>query len=116
MGGSTDQRTMKTTRKVGLLLLSVVLLWLAAGIILPSLPDRPISAPKNTCVNQLRLIDVAKRQWAIENRKTNGPVAWNDIFPYLWTNAVPQCPKGGSYTLGPVGELPTCSVEGHKIP
>jgi hypothetical protein len=55
-----------------------------------------------------------KEQWAADHHRTNGPVTWNDLVPYL--RKVPQCPKGGTYTLGDVGKLPTCSVVGHQIP
>ncbi len=111
---------MKMTYKTGLLILSIPVVLAALAVTIPNLPDRPVSAPKNTCINQLHLIKAAKAVWASENHKTNGPVTWNDIFPYLWreprSTNIPQCPKGGSYTLGSIGELPTCSVEGHKIP
>jgi hypothetical protein len=30
------------------------------GVIIPNLPDHPISAPNNTCIAQLRMIDGAK--------------------------------------------------------
>jgi len=27
---------------------------------------------------------------------------------------MPVCPGGGTYTIGPVGELPQCSIPGHN--
>jgi hypothetical protein len=68
----------------------------------------------NACINNLRQIDAAKNQWALENNKTNSTVAFvNDITPYikLDTNGdIPKCPQGGTYTIGKVGENPTCSL------
>ena len=26
------------------------------------------------------------------------------------------CPQGGTYTIGSVGEKPTCSIPGHALP
>ena len=107
---------MKITTKTGLLIILIPILLFALAVILPKLPNRPLSAPNNTCINQLRQIDGAKQQWAFENHKTNGAVAWNDIRRYLWHEKIPHCPKGGSYTLGKIEDWPTCTVEGHKIP
>jgi hypothetical protein len=111
---------MKITPKSALLVFSIPVVLIGLAVFVPNLADRPLSAPNNTCIHQLRVMDVAKRQWASENHKTSGPVTWSDVLPYLWRDpkvtAIPRCPKGGTYTLGSIGELPTCSVEGHKIP
>src|ERR1700733_12318118 len=58
----------------------------------------------NACVNNLRLIDSAKQQWALENKKqsTDTPTM-DDLRPYLVRapNAeLPACPEGGVYTIG----------------
>jgi general secretion pathway protein G len=75
------------------------------------------STSRNACINNLRQIDGAKNEWALEKGKANGtPVTEDDIKPYLKGNAIPTCPGGGKYTLGKVGDLPTCSIEGHVLP
>lgn len=70
----------------------------------------------NPCVNNLRQIEGAKQQWALENHKvTNDIPVWDDILPYL--REKPVCPDGGTYTLGRVGERSTCSIGGsHALP
>lgn len=81
-----------------------------------SLEDRQ----RNACINNLRQIDAAKDQWALENGKTTGtPVTEDDIKPYIKLDAygnLPRCPAGGKYTIGNVGEKPTCSIPGHELP
>jgi len=71
-------------------------------------------SPANTCINNLRQLDAAKREWALENGKTNGVVCTeNDLTPYIKLDArgnLPQCPQGGKYTIGKVGEPVTCSL------
>ena len=65
------------------------------------------------CIANLRDFDSAKQQWALENGKTNGIVTWADIKPYLGRGpegSLPKCPQGGTYTIGKIGELPTCSL------
>jgi hypothetical protein len=71
----------------------------------------------NTCINNLRQIDGAKQQWALENGKTAIAIPRpQDIAPYLMSNTVPTCPAGGIYALNAVGTAPTCSIPGHALP
>ncbi len=74
----------------------------------------------NACINNLRLYDAAKQQWALEQRKTaNDTPTMNDLQPYLGHGAngeMPSCPDGGVYTIGTVGEKPVCSIPGHVLP
>lgn len=76
-------------------------------------------AQKNACINNLRQIDGAKQQWALENKKAVGAlVSANDVSPYIKGDALPACPSGGTYTLNLVGINPTCSlgaVQGHTL-
>lgn len=76
------------------------------------------TSASNACLNNLRQIDGAKQQWALENGKTTNDIpSWDDIRPYLGRG--PQgdlsglrCPDGGSYTIGRVADPPTCSIGG----
>jgi hypothetical protein len=77
----------------------------------------------NACVNNLRQIDSAKYQWALQyNKTTNDTPTWNDLLPFVsrngTTNDIPICPAGGTYTIGRVGVPPTCSIGGinHSLP
>jgi len=79
------------------------------------------SSQQEICVNNLRSIDAAKQQWALENKKTGADVpTWADLAPYLIPNSgnsnVPKCPSGGIYTIGPMSNQPTCSIPGHALP
>jgi len=75
---------------------------------------------RNACINNLRQLDAAKQQWALEKSKTADAIPTvQDIAPYLKLDAngnIPGCPSGGTYTLNAVGELPSCSVAGHVLP
>jgi chromosome segregation ATPase len=71
----------------------------------------------NTCINNLRQIDAAKQQWALENDKTADAIPpAQDLLPYLSNMVFPVCPSGGTYTINAVGVPPTCSVSGHVLP
>jgi hypothetical protein len=69
------------------------------------------------CLRNLRQLDSAKQAWAVDNSKddTDVPTA-RDLLPYLKGNALPSCPSGGTYVIGAMNELPTCSVPGHVLP
>ncbi len=76
----------------------------------------PEQAQAAACINNLRLIDGAKQQWAVEKQKQRGALLTAaDITPYLKGNAVPVCPAGGVYTLNPVGLAPICNIPGHTL-
>jgi hypothetical protein len=69
------------------------------------------------CINNLRHLDGAKQQWALENRQPAEAIPNPaDIEPYLNDGALWNCPAGGVYTLNAVGTPPTCSVPGHALP
>jgi hypothetical protein len=80
-------------------------------------PPSDADAERNACINNLRQIDAAKNQWALENSKSLGAVPTEqDIAAYLKDNVIPVCPGGGAYTIGAVGVSPTCSIPGHVLP
>src|SRR4051812_6435913 len=73
---------------------------------------RPARAAR-ACIQNLRIIDGAKFQWALEyHQGPNATPGWNDIRPYQGRReneiAFLKCPGGGAYTIGRVGEAPTC--------
>ncbi len=116
-------------KKLNIVLAVIVVAALSVGVSAIIIRARSIrsSAP---CINRLRLIEGAKEEWAIEQGKTtNDTPTWPDLFPYIYlpsftnnwfTNGVPVCPEGGTYTLGRVGVQPICSLgdkePNHKLP
>ena|SRR5258707_10816381 len=70
---------------------------------------------KVSCYAILKSIDGAKETWAAESGATNGQrVAESDLVPLL--REFPKCPKGGTYTLGAVGQRAKCSHLDHQYP
>ena len=75
----------------------------------------------NACINNLRQIDAAANQFALEHRLTNGDAINfpSDLTPYIKLNSlgqIPGCPQGGSYSINKVGDSPTCSLGTKVIP
>jgi hypothetical protein len=75
-------------------------------------------SPKNVCIANLKQVDSAKEQWALDNNKSPGAVVrFKDLIGRdLYLKGKPTCPKGGLYSLDRYGENPTCTVEGHLLP
>jgi hypothetical protein len=90
-----------------------------AAIALPNFARARATAQNNACIKNLRLIDAAKQQWALENRAASSAIPnWENIRPYLGrgpSSPIPVCPQGGTYTLNAADKNPTCSIPGHQL-
>ena len=86
------------------------------AIAVPNFIKARDTAQMNMCINNLRQIDSAKQQWALENKKqpTDIPTA-SDLAPYLKGGLMPKCAAGGDYQINAVGEKPACSIPTHKL-
>lgn len=98
----------------------------------PSIDSSPASVPvsmfgdgeiKEKCVANLRLIDAAKEQAALEQRWTNGTVVANSdpVVNRYMSEARGgaknvRCQANGTYKYNAIGLPPTCSVVGHILP
>ena len=96
--------------------LSLLMIPLLIAIAVPNFVKARNAAMTNMCINNLRQIDAAKNQWALEHKKNTGAVpTTDDLKPYLKNGIFPKCLDGGTYTIGPVGSDPTCSKPGHTL-
>ena len=87
-----------------------------AALAIPTVLPHRAYCCMNACVNNLRQLDGAAQQWALENQKKPGDrITMTDITPYLRNPLV--CPQKGAYKIGPVvSNVPTCSIKGHALP
>jgi len=89
----------------------VAFIGILTAIAVPSFfRSREISRMRS-CQENLRKIDGAKQQWALD---TNQPATaipdWGILVGmagYIRTS--PSCPAGGTYTIGSIAEDPACS-------
>ena len=101
--------------------LAVFFIPMMAAIAIPNFVKARDTAQKNQCINNLRQIDGAIQQWALDTKQGDtATVTAADVLPYL-KNAV-VCPSGGktfadSYTLSTVQARPTCQKQPntHKL-
>ena len=85
-----------------------------ASIAIPSFMKSRANARASACVNNLRLIDSAKQQYATFSMScANSTVLYmSDIYTFIkgaTASAGPTCREGGTYTIGTVTSNPTCS-------
>jgi hypothetical protein len=94
---------------------AVLLIPLLAAIAIPNFVRAREMAQHNACINNLRQIDAAKQEWALEKDKKPGDTpSAQDLKPFLKNSALPACPAGGTYTIGAVSNNPACSIPAHQ--
>jgi hypothetical protein len=62
-----------------------------------------------TCIANMRQIEAAKEQWAMETNQGAAAVpVWADLMP-TYMKSQPSCPAGaGAYTISAVNANPAC--------
>jgi prepilin-type N-terminal cleavage/methylation domain-containing protein len=106
------------------IMIVVALIGLLASIAVPNWVHARSTSQVNACINNLRQIDGAKQQWAIETKQALSVTpGYDQIRDYLKSDVT--CPSGGSgvtfgdtYNINDLATRPTCRVvpETHYLP
>jgi prepilin-type N-terminal cleavage/methylation domain-containing protein len=108
-----------TSKKAGFTLVEIMIvvaiIGLLAAIAIPNFVKARTTSQANACINNLRQMDGAMQQYALENKLGSGATyALTDLKPYVRLTSggnLPPCPANGTYTTGgAVTNSPTCSL------
>jgi prepilin-type N-terminal cleavage/methylation domain-containing protein len=94
----------------------VAIVGLLATIATPTWVRARSASQTNTCINNLKQIDGAKQQWALDTKHGSSAIPlYSDISGYLKNSVF--CPAAGtdttfvgSYQMNDVGTKPACTI------
>jgi prepilin-type N-terminal cleavage/methylation domain-containing protein len=101
------------------IMIVVAIIGLLAAIAIPSFVHARTSSQQNACINNLRQIDGAKQNWALDNKESPSTTPLSsDIQSYLGrgTGGLPWCPAdnnsafASSYDINSLQLAPTCQI------
>src|SRR3954465_10382023 len=107
------------------IMIVVAIIGLLAAIAIPNFVRARTTSQMNACINNLRQMDGAVQQYALENKlASSSTYTLSVIKPYIkltTASNLPGCPAGGTYSQGgTVTNPPTCTLSGatppHKLP
>jgi len=120
----------KASSKLGFTLIEIMIvvsiIGLMAAVAIPGMLRARARAQENTCIDNLRLLDGAKQQWALENKASSTTTPTGiQIQSYIGRAAgkLPLCPADSqqtfatSYSLNDCATAPTClAAATHVLP
>jgi len=102
------------------IMIVVAIIGLLAAIAIPNFVRARTTSQQNACIENLRQIDAAKQQWALEARQGGDPTPTSDQILVYMNHGVsvelPTCPATSdtnfatSYLINPLSITPVCLI------
>ncbi len=104
------------------IMIVVAIIGLLAAIAIPNFVKARTSAQTNACIANLKQIQGAIEQWALETKASPGDVvALTDISGDNTKHIAKEinngldCPGGGTYAVTDISTDPTCTIADHEL-
>jgi prepilin-type N-terminal cleavage/methylation domain-containing protein len=101
------------------IMIVVAIIGLLAAIAIPSFMKARTTSQANACINNLRMIEAGKEQWALATKQpVNADADANKaaILAYVKNPvSATNCPGGGTITFNVVGTNAACNQAGHVL-
>jgi prepilin-type N-terminal cleavage/methylation domain-containing protein len=108
------------------IMIVVSIIGLLSTVAVPGMLRARLKGQESTCLDNLRILDWAKQQWALEKKSASTATpSSTELMPYLGRGAgkLPICPAdpaqsfASSYTMNDCSTAPACKiVAGHVLP
>lgn len=101
------------------IMIVVAIVGLLSAIAVPNFARARTTSQTTICIDNLRMLDSAKQQWALEASQGGNTVPSDlDLAPYFYRDGnLPICPNAGpgasfndSYSINGLEELPGCRI------
>jgi len=99
------------------IMIVVAIIGLLAAIAIPSFMKARTQSQTSACINNLRMIEAGKEQWALATKHSTGDaIVTSDVMAYIKNpTASTNCPAGGTVTFNAVGTNASCTADGHML-
>jgi len=92
----------------------VLIIGILLAIAVPNFIKARETSRAKSCTSNLKQIDSAKEQWAMDNKAADGDAVTGGLASLYGTGSYikkePICPSGGTYTEQVIGTDPICSI------
>ena len=94
------------------IMIVVLIIGILLAVAVPNFMTARETSRSKSCSANLHQVESAKEQYTMDNRLADGTAVsgLSSLSDYI--KKTPQCPSGGTYTVGAIGTDPSCSVGG----
>lgn len=127
MANTSQTRKIKSAFTLIEIMIVVLIIGILLAIAVPNFVRARESSRAKACIANLKQIDSAKEQWAMDNRISagaGGPNMSTLVGTGGYIKSTPICPSNGNYTIHNIGVNPDCTYGdttpddpfGHMLP